>query len=353
MAGVGDINISSNFELDSQRPSEAKYLKADITARDASPLVQRYDGYPVYIESTKETYKLILGTVDSDLANNLNWVNVTLIPGVTNISNFVNDLNYTVEGANISVFTNDAGYLTSFTESDPIFVTSPANGITSGDIVNWDIAFGWGNHASKGYLTTETDPTVPSHVKSITTGNITDWGTAYTHSQVTTGNPHNLDSGDVNSEPVISPKNSAFNKDFGSGTTDVARGDHVHTEYINNYFSSAITLVNVPGTVTNNSIVERMNFGNPVTDNELVVLRFNFSSGTTFALTNGMQIGSVVGGFIPSIEVIASGTFQFSGAPAPWRFRIATDGRIYIIAANSPNAGANGIIAGLAVYYKS
>ncbi len=38
-----------------------------------------------------------------------------------------------------------------------------------------------------GFITgyTETDPTVPSHVKSITSTNISNWGTAYTHSQST------------------------------------------------------------------------------------------------------------------------------------------------------------------------
>lgn len=32
--------------------------------------------------------------------------------------------------------------------------TSPAGGITSGDITNWNTAFGWGDHSSAGYLTT-------------------------------------------------------------------------------------------------------------------------------------------------------------------------------------------------------
>jgi hypothetical protein len=39
-------------------------------------------------------------------------------------------------------------------ETDPIFSASDAFGITSTDIGNWDDAFGWGNHASAGYLTT-------------------------------------------------------------------------------------------------------------------------------------------------------------------------------------------------------
>ena len=96
-----------------------------------------------------------------------------------------------------------AGYLTSFTETDPIWTAASgnyytrtnmqtsggsqlhfdnitnrpttlagygitdamntshaANGIASTDITNWNTAYGWGNHATAGYLTsfTETDP---------------------------------------------------------------------------------------------------------------------------------------------------------------------------------------------------
>lgn len=47
-------------------------------------------------------------------------------------------------------------YLTSFTETDPIFTASDAFGIASTDITNWNISFGWGNHASVGYLTSAT-----------------------------------------------------------------------------------------------------------------------------------------------------------------------------------------------------
>lgn len=56
---------------------------------------------------------------------------------------------------------------------------------------NWDTAYGWGNHADAGYLTTETDPTVPSHVKAITTADISNWDTAYSQriqTFTTTGN---------------------------------------------------------------------------------------------------------------------------------------------------------------------
>lgn len=39
---------------------------------------------------------------------------------------------------NVSAFTNDAGYLTSYTETDPVFSASPAHGITSSNISSWN-----------------------------------------------------------------------------------------------------------------------------------------------------------------------------------------------------------------------
>lgn len=44
------------------------------------------------------------------------------------------------------------------TESDPFFAASAAAGITTGDVTRWNAAYGWGNHASAGYLTRESDP---------------------------------------------------------------------------------------------------------------------------------------------------------------------------------------------------
>ena len=51
----------------------------------------------------------------------------------------------------VSSFTNDSGYLTS--ESDPVFTAHAAYGVTTTKLGNWDTAYGWGNHASAGYLT--------------------------------------------------------------------------------------------------------------------------------------------------------------------------------------------------------
>lgn len=77
---------------------------------------------------------------------------------------------------------SSVGYLTSFTESDPIFIASPAYEIEALDISNWDEAYGWGDHSAVGYLTsyTETDPVFTAHVvNGITQADIDNWNTAF------------------------------------------------------------------------------------------------------------------------------------------------------------------------------
>ena len=64
-------------------------------------------------------------------------------------------LKYSVANARWENWTPN--YLTSYTETDPVFVASPAGGITGTNIANWNTAYGWGDHGAAGYLTAETD----------------------------------------------------------------------------------------------------------------------------------------------------------------------------------------------------
>lgn len=50
-------------------------------------------------------------------------------------------------------FVTTRGYLTSYSETDPVFLAHAAYNVTNTKITNWDTAYGWGNHASAGYLT--------------------------------------------------------------------------------------------------------------------------------------------------------------------------------------------------------
>lgn len=67
----------------------------------------------------------------------------------------------------VSAFTNDAGYLTSYTETDPVFNASAAKGISSSDITNWNNKSDFSG--SYNDLTNKpTIPTVPTNVSAFT-----------------------------------------------------------------------------------------------------------------------------------------------------------------------------------------
>jgi hypothetical protein len=76
-----------------------------------------------------------------------------------------------------------AGYLTSYTETDPVYTASSWY-TTTNNATNWDSAYGWGDHSSAGYLTsytvTESDVTAHQAALSITESQISDLGTYLT-----------------------------------------------------------------------------------------------------------------------------------------------------------------------------
>ena len=83
------------------------------------------------------------------------------------------------------VFTYTPPDLSSYVtaETDPVFSASAAGGITSTQVSNWDAAYGWGNHAGAGYLsslgsiTTHTDV----NITSATTGQLLRYNAATTN----------------------------------------------------------------------------------------------------------------------------------------------------------------------------
>jgi hypothetical protein len=66
--------------------------------------------------------------------------------------------------------TTALGYTPVETETDPVFVASDAYNITSTQITNWDTAYGWGDHASQGYLdSSDIGTTVQAYDLNLTT----------------------------------------------------------------------------------------------------------------------------------------------------------------------------------------
>ncbi len=105
---------------------------------------------------------LTINGVTYDLTANRSW---TIAGGVTSFntrtgaitllsSDITSTLGYTPYNAS-----NPAGYISSFTETDPT-VGSHIKAITTTNISNWNTAYGWGNHALAGYLTSITSSLV-------------------------------------------------------------------------------------------------------------------------------------------------------------------------------------------------
>ena len=134
-----------------------------------------------------------------------------------------------------------AGYLTSYTETDPIYTASSWY-TTTNNSANWDTAYGWGDHSAAGYLTsftetndltaavtwanvpdaniTETSVTQHEAALSITESQISDLGSYITASSTDTLTNKTFDAnGTGNSLSNVETADIASGSKSGSDTT--------------------------------------------------------------------------------------------------------------------------------------
>ena len=139
------------------------------------------------------------GTVISGNFATINWANGTYF--IKTETDPAGGTNYTITGTSqllsvpYALHSKTAETLTGgFTETDPIFGASPAKGITSTLIGNWNTAYSWGNHASAGYLKsfTEIDPVFGAWNKStgisITASQVSNFQTSVTNNTAVLAN---------------------------------------------------------------------------------------------------------------------------------------------------------------------
>ena len=93
-------------------------------------------------------------------------IDVTVAAPGTSFSFDVSALTKLTE-AEVDAFVANNGYLTSYTETDPVYSAAPAAGITSLNITNWNTAYGWGDHSVEGYLTSEVDGSVTNEIQDL------------------------------------------------------------------------------------------------------------------------------------------------------------------------------------------
>ena len=137
---------------------------------------------------------------------------------------------------NISIFTNDVGYLTSFSEIDPIFTAWQT---LYDNHTDWDTAYSWGNHASVGYLTSSAlTPYLTSATAAVTYQPIGSYLTSITSSNVTTA---------LGYTPVTNARTLTIN-----GTTYDLTADRSWTISTGTTYTFSTGLTNIVGTITSN-----------------------------------------------------------------------------------------------------
>jgi hypothetical protein len=162
---VTDITTTIAQEVVSTTVTDGSEINSAITQQLINTTIAE-DGT---IETTITETPIALSIVESPAIETA----VTSLPIVTTISEGLPDA--PSDGSTYG--RKDGGWVAvTVTETDPVFSASAAAGITSTNISNWNTAYGWGNHASVGYLTAETDPVFGASVAAgITLLDIAAW----------------------------------------------------------------------------------------------------------------------------------------------------------------------------------
>jgi len=126
------IPISSNFNLSTQLPLDARTVVADITTRDLIPSIQRYEGMIVYVTDINTNYQLQGGVT------NVDWVDFVTIP----------DASYTQRGA-VSIVDQTFGGSKTFKGNISTDTSSPLTELVQN--IGWTLNSGWTGDNISGF----------------------------------------------------------------------------------------------------------------------------------------------------------------------------------------------------------
>lgn len=162
--------------------------------------------------------KFVIKTFGSGNTYNYTYLGYGNYNGLNNLRLYPNgDAKIGNDEIATQLWVGQQGYLTS--ETDPIFTASPAFGITTGNISNWngkENAFSKNTAFNKNFGTTAgtvaegnhthpasdiTSGTFPYSRLPISAAQVSNWNAAYTHSNITSGNPHGVSYGNILGTP--------------------------------------------------------------------------------------------------------------------------------------------------------
>ena len=181
-------------------PPQAFSFKASISGNNGQPLVNKNINMRISILQNSTTGAVVYSEIFNTRTNSSSQVDIRIgegtpvtgifsaIPWSTDVFFLEIEVDTKLKGkyqllsttqllsVPYSLYAKEAG--SAVNEYDPLFMASPANGINSGDISNWNTSYEWGDHSTAGYLKsfTETDPLFgASPAKNITNIDIENW----------------------------------------------------------------------------------------------------------------------------------------------------------------------------------
>ena len=170
--GYWIVDAVGQIELKSDSYVETQGTRFDVRSVDDLTTYARIDsnGLNLYNGGIRDKDGNLGGSgqVLSSTGSKLEWVNPS--SGGINLTDLSVGSEGTASGDGSIAYDDSTGV---FTYTPPDLSGIP----NASKIAQWDEAYGWGDHSTEGYLTSfsEADPTVPSHVKNITTQDITNW----------------------------------------------------------------------------------------------------------------------------------------------------------------------------------
>jgi hypothetical protein len=337
-SGIGLSGTTFSVSAGTGLIQEADGLSFDTTWGDGRYLGSYTETDPVYSAWDKSTGISITESQISDLGSyitdgNTGWDNSYGFITASSTETLTN------KSGNISMWTDDVGYLTSYTETDPVYSGDPASGITGTNITNWDTAYGWGDHSAEGYLTsyTETDPVYSAWDKStgvsitesqisdlgsyITDGN-TGWDNSYgfitaSSTETLTNKSGNISmwtndvgylTGYTETDPVYSgdPASGITGTNITNWNTAYGWGDHSAEGYLTSYTNNYVDSASFSGTDTKTLTLTRSGLTDltaSFTDRYEADTNTTYSagsgiglSGTTFSVSAGTGLIQEAGG---------------------------------------------------------
>lgn len=215
-------------------------------------------------------------------------------------------------------------------ETDPVFTASPASGIAASDVLNWNNAFGWGDHATAGYLTsyTETDPLwALSPSFGITNTIISNWNTAYGWGDHATAG---YLSDFTEADPLwsASPSFGITNTTISNWNSAYSWGNHAAAGYLTSEVDGSISNEIQSLSLVSNTL-SLSNGGGSVSLSAYVDDIWVYNGSNVYN-TNAGYIG--IGKTMPSVklDVVGAGAFTgvVSGANAVSEYNFITKGQL-------------------------